>query len=525
MITTDNEVPNASAMAAAIAARSERLLQEMEKLRQHLWDCKGEHEHIRGLAGIMANIRTEKEAAESFLAPPPEDTHSSASKAVRLRGDARTAVSHFRSSNVSALEKQWDIIKRCRHVVSVNQHLAKTSRLESDCQGGFQVVDAPAKTKNGKQPSLLHIHAIVDGGAEWLRIVSKDEKKLLFEMTEGGWDWDADEADGEDEDEAALYEDIEILRSAKDLADAARANWYKYRHPRIRIILTRIREGQNKDVDRLLRALRRAGGDDITIHVHCAGSDWVTNEDPVDIDTALPNLLPQGDEITGTVILDSSVMIALVSDVSHGQVEKLPWHGGDVQGHIDDEANGINFFTCGACPRLRGRKLVCTRQAMEQFQKIVQPMGSKTEVERARVLLEGGSRDFQKCSIHPIPDDLLLPVHVLPDEDKWLCTENLVRDGVLPPVATEVASHLVGVPGNMATHIYGWVSGLTVITSNRILARKVVRMVEASLSGNYENGPRICALPYNRALATNGPGPNKARLLAQKGIWPLPGQQ
>lgn len=523
MITTDNEVPNAADMAAAIAARSERLLQEMEKLRQHLREFKGEHEHIRGLTGVIANIKTEREAAELFLAPP-EDTDSSASRAIRLRGDTRTAVSHFRSSNVYALEKQWDIIKRCHHVVSVNQQLARTSRLESDCQGGFQVVDAPAKTKTGKHPSLLHIHAIVDGGAEWLRIISKDERKLLFEMTEGGWDWDAGEADNEEE-EAALYEDIEILRSAKDLADAARANWYKYRHPRIRIILTRIREGQNKEIDRLLQALRRAGGDDITIHLHCAESDWVTNEGPMDIDTAIPNLLPKDDDFTETVILDSSVMIALVSDVSHGKVEKLPWHGGDVQGHIDDEANGINFFTCAAYPRLRGRKLVCTRQAMEQFQKIAQPMGSPTEVERARVLLEGGPRDFQKYSIHPVPDDLLLPVHVLPGEDEWLRADHLVRDGVLPPVATEVATHLVGVPGNMATHMYGWVSGLTVVTSNRILARKIVRVVEASLTGNYENGPRICALPYNRALATNGPGPKKARLLAQKGLWPLPDQQ
>lgn len=521
-MTADEEALSAPDMAADIAARSGKLLQEMEQLRQHLWALKGEHEHIRGLIALITTIKIEKEAAEMFLAPS-EEASQPTGKAARCRGDSRINVSRFRSSNVYALEKQWHIIKRCRHLVSVHQSLTKTNKLEFDCQGGLHVVDAP-KTNVGKEPNVLHIHAIVDGGAEWLRIISKDERKLLVEMAEGGWDWDVDEGEQDDQDDAALYEDIETLRGVKDLADAARENWYNYHHPRIRVIFTRIREGQNTEVDRLIQKLRRAGGNDIGISVHCADSDWVTNDGPVDIDTAIPNLLPQADDITGTVILDSSVMIALVSDVSHARVQKLPWHGGDVQGHIDDEADGINFFPCAAYPRLRGRKLVCTRQAMEQFQKIALPMGSPTEVERARVLLEGSPQDFQKHSIHPVPDDFLLPVQVLPGDDEWLCTASLIRDGVLPPVATEVERHLVGAIGNMATHIYGWVSGLTVITSNRILARKIVRVVEASLTGDYDNGPRICALPYNRALATNGPGPKKARKLAQLGLWPLPNQ-
>lgn len=511
-------------MAADIAVRSKRLLQEMDKLRQHLWALKGENEHIKGLSVLMTSINTEKEAAEQFLEPSEPD-EAGQSPQETTNGGAGFKVSRFRNgNNVYSLEKQWDIIKRCRHLVSVHQSLAKTTRLESDCQGGFQVVDVP-KAGVLKKPGVLHIHAVVDGGAEWLRIVSKSEKKLLLEMAEGGWDWDVGEGEEDDQDDAALYEDIETLRTAKDLADAARENWCHYRHPKIRIIFTRIRQGQNTEVDRLIQKLRRVGGDDIVVDVHCAESDWVTNEGPMDIDAAIPNLLPRDGNLTETVLLDSSVMIALVSDVSHARVDKLPWHGGDVRGHIDDEAAGTNFFPCAAYPRLRGRKLVCTRQAMEQFQKIALPMGSPTEVERARVLFEGGPQDFQEYSVHTIPADFLLPVQVLPLEDSaWSPAADLVRDGVLPPVATEVEKHLISVIGNMATHMYGWVSGLTVVTSNRVLARKIVRVVEASLTGDYVNGPRICALPYNRALATNGPGPKKARKLAQLGLWPPPDQ-
>lgn len=503
-------------MAADIASRSARLLQEMEKLRQHLWALKGENEHVRGLSGLISSIHTEKEAAEQFLAPSEPNSNGASSQ--------RTKVSRFRSTNIYTFEKLWDIIKRCHRLISINQTLAKTTKLESDCQGGLQLVDAAAKAKGGvtKNPGLLHIHAIVGGGAEWLRIIHKNEKKLLMEMAEGGWDWDVGEGD---QDDAALYEDIETLRSAKDLADAARENWYNYRHPRIRIIFTRIRDGQNKEIDRLIQRLRRVGGDDITVDIHCADSEWVTNEGLVDIDTAIANLMPRADNLTDTVILDSSVLVALVSDVSHTKVDKLPWHGEDVRAHIDDEANGINFFRCAAYPHLRGRKLVCTGKAKEQFEKIALLMGSPTEVERARVLFGGGAQDLQKYSIHTVPDDFLLPVQVLPgDDEEWSSTAKLIRDGVLPPVATEVERHLVGVLGNMATHMCGWVSGLTVVTSNRVLARKIVSIVETSLTREYANGPRICALPYNRALATNGPGPKKARKLAKLGLWPPRGQ-
>lgn len=509
-------------MAADIAIRSGKLLQEMERLRQHLWALKGENEHVRGLTGLMTTIKTEKEAADLFLASPETSSHEDVEVSSIPEGSGKN-VSRFHSSNIYALEKQWDIMKRCHHLVSVHQSLPKTTKLGNKCKTGSQMIEAQ-KNKTEKAPGLLHIHAIVDGGAEWLRIISKDERKILVEMAEGGWDWDADDDEEDDQDDADLFEHIETLKSVKDLVDAARDSWHNYHHPRIRVIFTRTLENQNVEISRLIQKLRRVGGDDIEVNVHCAESDWVRNDGPIDIDIAIPRLLPQDDDLTETVILDSSVMIGLVSDVSHAKLQKQPWHGSDVQAQIEDEANGISFFTCAALPRLRGRKLVCTTQAMEQFQKIAKLIGSPAEAERARALLGGSSQDFEKCSIHPVPDDFLLPVQVLPHNQDWLSTTGHIRNGVLPPIATEVEKHLSGVPGNMATHTYGWVSGLTVITSNRTLARKVVRVVESSLTGDYDNGPQICALPYNRALATNGPGPKKARRLAEQGLWSPPGQ-
>lgn len=527
MMTTDRDGPSATDTATArdIAARNAKLLEEMEQLRQRLWALKGEHEHIKGLTILIGSVRNEREAAESFLASLGNSHLHASWRATHLRGDSQTAASRFRSSNVSAVERQWEIIKRCRHAVAIHQQLPKMRSVENNGQDESRGSKPEPRAKAVKDASLLYVHAIVEGGAEWLKIISKGEKKLLIEMAEGGWDWDVDEDEDEDEEDDALYEDIETLRTAKELVQTARQNWHNYHHPRIRIILTRVRPGESKEIDRLIGKLRRVGGEHITVNVHCADSAWVTNQPPIDLDTAISNLLPQDDDLTRTLVLDSSVLIALVSDVSHLTMEKQVWHDGDVQSQIDDERNGINFFPSVAYPFLRRKKLVCTKQAAEQFHKIARTMGSPTELDRVKLLLGGSPRDFQKYSVHMVPDDLFLPVQVLAEEDTTgLCVHDLIRDGVLPPVASEVQRCLAGIAGNLATHLYGWIAGLTVVTSNRALSRKIVRIVEASLDRDYKDGPRICTLPYNRALATNGPGPKKARKLAQQGLWP-PSQQ
>lgn len=539
-------------LAISIAARSEKLLQEMELLHQRYRKIQGDKEQIRGLSDLMYAIKSEKKAAESFLATsaphstmthetglqqtappetaressPPRPPHPSPGRASwnarYLRGDSVTAETRFRNSNVPSIQQHWSIIKQSHHVVSVDQHLRKTTQLKSDNLGGLEKVNPHNRSKGSYTPRSSYVHAIVDGGAVWVRVIGKNEKKMLIEMAEGGWDWglDGDEDDESDDDDEALYEDVETLRTTKELVDKARLNWFNYCHPRIRIILTRVREGQNKELDRFIHKLRRAGGDEITIDVHCADSEWATSDPP--IDTAIANMLPKHDDFVGTVVLDSSVMIGLVSDVSHGKIEKLPWHGGDVQGQIDDEQNGINFLRSAAYPRLRGRKLLCTKPAWDPFLKIVQSMGTSTEVERARILVEGTLEDFQQHSSHPVPDDLLLPVQVLPETDTELRASDLVRDGILPLIALEVDRHLESGPANRSTHLYGWVAGLTVVTSNRYLARKIVRIVEESLTVKYEGGPRIFALPYNRALATNSPGPKRRLKLAKQGLWPWP---
>lgn len=490
-------------LAADLVSRSGKLLQEMGQLRERYFTVKGSREHIPGLAVLMASVRQELSSAQSSL----------------VEQDTLAIENRLRCSNLPAMETHWSIFKRCRHLVSVETQIPKSPTVQSNGKGGFEKLKPPKGQQRRKGPQdtdAVYVHAVVDGGAQWLRIVSKDEKRILIEMTESGWDWSADLDDPIDQD---VLDDMPLFRAATDLVETARKNWYHYRHPSIRIVFTRIRQGDSREIDRLIRQLRATGGPDINVSVDCADSVWMTGQPTPHLESVIENLVPDEHDanyLGDTVLLDTSVLIGLISDASHSVVNKEEWHNEDLRAQIDDEMNGINFLSMNAYPRLRGRKLVCTKEAMAHFHDISQTIGSPTERERARVLLEGRPEDLQKSSIHPVPNDFALPVQVLLDQNTDLHASNLVSEGVLPRVGIEIEKHLLGVPGNRATHLYGWVSGLTVVTSNRALAKKLVRMVEASLSGDYDDGPKICTLPYNRALATNGPGPKKARFLAQK---------
>lgn len=514
-MAADNDNISVPDLAQDIVSRSDTLLQEMERLRQRHHEVKGPQQCIAGLANLLDAVRQERTSAQAFLVPQTDGCQGDAKTGPDEGGsvEAHPAEARLRFTNLPAIERNWDILKRCRGLVSLEQSIPKVPRVGVKENGGL-IVHRGGGPGKGKKPGtdVAFVHAVVDGGAEWLRIVSKDEKRIMMELAAGGWDWDGDSDDDDDDegegggDDAELFEDIPLLRTAKELVDTARQYWHEYHRPRIRILLTRIEEAQSKDLDRVIQLMRRVGGDDIKIMVDCAYSVWFAENPSLDIDAAVANLVPSNISGLGsTVLLDTSVLIALASDLSHSNAEVQPWHSIDCKTQIQDEANGINFLRLQAYPPLRGRRLVCTKEAMVHFRDITTTIANPTELERARVLFAGGPDEYQKLSIHPVPADLMLPVQILQEEETDLHAQDLVDKGELPAVAVQVQNHLLFVPGNRATHLYGWQSGTAVVTSNRSLAKRMVRIVESSLDKDYEDGPRIYALPYNRALSTKGP--------------------
>lgn len=486
-------------------------MQEMEHVLQRMRDLHGRHQHPVGLTAQLRMVKTEKSYADQFLASLENNTV-----------ECKANISRFKTSNIPAQEQLWNIVGRYTHLTFLGQSVVinpkkhtgkkertgkkkKTAGLEQSpdvVRGGKGVRDKGLRNKDGED--MVHVHAAVEGGAEWLKLFTMTEKRLLLEMADAGWDWGAEDDETVDEqDEAELIQHLETLRTAKHLVTAARNAWHKYKHPRVSFIFTRIREGHDIEIDKLLQTLRRLAGDDITVNLHFADSELVLNQPPITFDTTIHNMCSQPDYITDTVLLDTSVLISLASDITHTAIQHHEWRSSDARAQVTAEQDGRHFFKI-VYPRICGRKLICTKEAVRQFLKIIDTIGSPDEVARASQLLEGCREDFQKLSIHPVPDNLLLPVEVIRKDDPTPSAESLVTKGILPPVAIEVGRHL---QDDQVTHLYGWTMGLTVVTGNRILTNTIVRVVEESLLRDYEEGPRIYPLSANRALGTKGPSP------------------
>lgn len=497
-------------LAQDVISRGTRLLQEMQLLKDK---CKTKTNNgcavVPGLSSTMSDIKMEKESAQRIL----ENLNCLLDSELEQTRMA-TIRERLRCSNLPAMERNWNIVKRCHRLAFLEQTL--TLPVEKG---------KPRKTQNPSTESVksAYVDASVDGGGEWLRIINIEERRLLHQMAEGAWDWDAESDQGDDDASSSEDDDddddgISTIRMVKNLVGVARANWSRrFSHPRIHIVLPRLQEGQSRHIDKLLRKMRGLGGHDITIIVDCANSDFCNSPVPA-VDTAVSNLTADDLEYLGqTVILDISVLIGLASDTSHTNVEPQPWHKHDNTLQIQAELAGISFLRHNAYPYLRGRKLVCTRVAVEHFHQIVSNIASETEAKRAALVLEPlDDRDrkaqrtrlldeLQRSSIHPVPSDLMLPVQIIDDENATCTAQELVEHGQLPEVALHVDKECLTLPVNRGTFLYGWAAGLTVITTNGAMSRRLLRMVENSLTTNYEGGPRIWMLPFNRALVTKGP--------------------
>lgn len=173
----------------------------------------------------------------------------------------------------------------------------------------------------GKTSALVDI--VAADGMEWIRVSTMSEKRLLFDLAKMGWQNDSD-TDSEMEDAApANWEDeddddqVEIVKSARELARASRANPMRGHAPKVRYVLTRLVSGRLKEVDMILDKMRAVG-----IILECANDISGTPS----VEEALPNLLvDRSRTLSKTLNIDCTILLALISDISHGECEILDW--------------------------------------------------------------------------------------------------------------------------------------------------------------------------------------------------------
>jgi hypothetical protein len=203
--------------------------------------------------------------------------------------------------------------------------------------------------------------------------------------------------------------------------------------------------------------------------------------------------------MSDTLNIDTTVLLAFASDLSHDSVGSEEWHNRMIAYQIKMEREepmlpSVLWPACGS------RKLVCTREAADRALKIVETIATETERKRMALLLNVGVglsdreqriQELQQLSKYNVPSDWCLPIEVIDiDVEK-------IKSKLPSPAAENVSQILTGI--NPSVFFYGWETGYTTITSNRVASREVERTIEEHRVAE-ETGPDIWIAPQSRSL-------------------------
>jgi hypothetical protein len=333
---------------------------------------------------------------------------------------------------------------------------------------------------------------------EWIRVSTTSEKRLLFDLAKLGWQNDSDSDEEMDDAPPVSWEDeddddqVEIVKNARELARAARANPMRGHAPKVRYVLTRITSGKLKEVDAVLEKMRAVGVD-----VQCANE----TPEPPPIAQVLPNLLvDRSRTLSETLNIDCTILLALISDISHSECEILDWYPGEVRAQILEEQKE-KLLPTHLYPAIAAHPMVTTQAAVDQMNVIVDTLATDREKTRANILLAQRDREnvssddllkeWLELSNHPAPEGFQLPIRLEPNDIEQ-------RLDTLPAVAQKIEKELG--PLNTSIFFYGWSTGLTTLSSNRARAKQIERLINEVGLKDGEAGPHIWLCGESRSL-------------------------
>lgn len=456
-----------------------------------LGEIEAEQSHI---AAIAQNARALLQHEDSQIMPLEDEERLDSARVARQEDAQQIELGAMRARltacNIIAHEAQWAAIKKSKGVVM------GTKRIQCFPGPYGQSLQTTKMARN------VTAHAMVDGGATWLRVLQTTETNLGREMAASGWEFD-------DEEDCDLdINGVFVASVAHDLISAARLNRHNHEHPHVRLILTRIREGHNPHIDHFLEKIRGMGTDGVTITVECANSTFVESPVPT-IEDALPTMLMQPTvTLTDTVNLDTSVVVMLISDITYRRIEIEDWHGRQRRMELSHEIANPGECLREMCGVLDGKRLVCTREAAEMASKLLTWMGQDSEKIRANLILERPGeaatqtpterlKGLQQLSEHQIIG-LQLPVHVIDEEWDRGQIAKATGDGRLPEVASKVAADIR--EPTVSIFMYGWASGYTTVSTNMTCARQLRCLTERYRTNKDERGPAVFVLSKPRSL-------------------------
>ncbi|KAI1277525.1 hypothetical protein F5Y07DRAFT_88884 [Xylaria sp. FL0933] len=495
--TNGNPMPPIESDTGEVLLRAKELQAEVEQFAAHLADV---------YEGYFQEFP--KHMHVSFY-------HDVLSEVQNLESDINSqdpfAAHRISSSNLPYLHAVWNTAKTSKNIVKLRHPVFSGPFKRRILAPGIRIKDVmsqggsePKRNQDGRS---ARIDIICDGGLSWYKVSTITNRRLLFDMAkEAVYCGDSDDSDSTD-GTAQDFSDIPLVKLARSLKMIAQGHQIRNSSPNLGLVLPRILEGEHAEIDKIIRFCR-----DMGVSMICGNKMSLPLTLTRDL---LHEMVPSPERnITPELNIDTSVLVALTSDISHLQVVKQDWFGQSQKDHIDLEMT--DPLTPQLCALLGHRTLVCTREAARSLARIVHTMGTAAENLRAHLLLtpddsitrEQRVDEFRGLSTHgsSIPSCLQLPIRILdsinkPDDGDWQTHLDVSVQEKLNDLAQ---------PGR-SVFSSGWARGITTITCNVLAVKQLERKLEEIPSLDASKWPSIWAFSSSRPLIGIPKGSNEQR--------------
>ncbi|EAW13102.1 uncharacterized protein ACLA_015440 [Aspergillus clavatus NRRL 1] len=513
----ESSIKSSRALAASLVSQCRNLLDEIDTLQSMLSRTLRNPQLVE-VRSLRSNVLSELRMLEKLAGKI--NTVTAATSAEDGDGPELRLLHALRSSNLPFYEAVWNIAKNtCTGLVAFGKRFYWDGAAGAG-EGG--------KGWTKKRPSQdvrksVFVDIVADNGEEWVKVSTISETRLLFEMAKKGWEADSDD-DEEGEERTVLRnydndeydsgddddDEVELIKLAGDMRKAANATRVRYKHPRLRFVIPKIEEGQCPEIDDLLKVVRDYG-----IIVSCGGdiakTQAVNGDEPKDAavqEDSLAHLLPNHfAQFTPVLNVDCTLLLAAVSDLSHYKAVVLSAnHHKAIFRQVEVEKQRPLLPT-ELWPAMTGHELICTTEAARRMREIVDTIGTDAEKKRAELLMGHPPYEdcdvtsllhkFQELSDYEVPSGWRIPIKTV--ESKSVI-ESATDQGILPPVSHQVAGILSDI--NYSVFMYGWVTGVTTISSNRTVVKQIESTIEEHRNGDEDlEGPLVWVCDTARSLA------------------------
>lgn len=267
------------------------------------------------------------------------------------------------------------------------------------------------------------------------------------------------------------YASVFLIQMAEKLIASSREYRSGFRYPKITLMLPYIRA--STALREVSTVLDKIGGMGIEVRT---AEDFPRQFPPIS-----EVMSTMSASFSSTLNIDCSVLLAFVSDFSNGPLKKEEWHGVSFLRRKKEEAR-LPLLPEYLWPACGSKRLVCTRDAAVKMQEVLETYGTRTEKERAALVIdfhddanmtkEERLQKFQELSHHTVPSEWNIPVQIVDVDITSLKSQ-------LPEIAEALwkrqDTHAI------SACVYGWAKGLTTLSSNkymRTMGNSLLRITE-----------------------------------------------